>query len=167
MTLAVGMAIGLFVLLLACLELGRALGRRRRDEDSAGTAAAAGVVFAVLGLLVAFTFTTSASRFDERRQLVVQQANALGTAWLRVDVLPPARQPAIREDMRRWVALAADLTYRSQDPATYKATLKEADRLQSQVWRLGVAAVAETEAPTLNAFVLAPLNDWIDLTTIM
>jgi hypothetical protein len=43
-----------------------------------------GAVFGLLGLLIAFTFSGAASRFDDRRALIVEEANDIGTAWLRV-----------------------------------------------------------------------------------
>src|SRR5262249_4038387 len=67
--------ISLFVGMLVCLELGRRLGLRRLQEDSSaateGIGAVDGAVFAVLGLLIAFTFSGATARFDARRQLMV------------------------------------------------------------------------------------------------
>jgi hypothetical protein len=57
-----------------------------------------GAVFGLMGLLLAFTFSGAASRFEVRRQLIVQETNAIGTAYLRLDLLPPGDQPKMRED---------------------------------------------------------------------
>jgi hypothetical protein len=56
-----------------------------------------------MGLLIAFTFSGAASRFDTRRQLVVEEANAIGTAYLRLDLLPASAQSALRESFRRYL----------------------------------------------------------------
>ena len=56
-----------------------------------------------MGLLIAFTFSGAATRFDGRRQLIGEEANAIGTAYLRMDLLPQAAQPALREDFRNYV----------------------------------------------------------------
>ena len=86
--LVVFMAIGMMV----AMDLGRMLGRRERRFDPkgerAGLGALEGVVFALLGLIVAFTFSGSAERFDRRRTLVTTEVNSIGTAWLRLDLLP-------------------------------------------------------------------------------
>ena len=66
-------------------------------EDPAGALAGIGAVEgAVFGLLIAFTFSGAGTRFDTRRQLVVEETNAIGTAYLRLDLLPAALQPSLR-----------------------------------------------------------------------
>jgi len=52
---------------------------------------------ALLGLLLAFTFSGASSRFDARRHLIIEETNAIGTAYLRLGMLPAAAQPALRE----------------------------------------------------------------------
>ena len=78
--------------MLLCLEVGRRIGLRRRAKAAggavAGSGAMEGAVFALLGLLVAFSFSGAATRFDARRQLIVEETNAVGTAYLRLDLLP-------------------------------------------------------------------------------
>jgi hypothetical protein len=100
-------AVGLFLGMLALVELGRRLGTRQiaRDPDKgqAGAGVIDGAVFALFGLLVAFTFSGAASRFDSRRQLVVEEANDIGTAYLRTDLLPAETQPALRESFRKYL----------------------------------------------------------------
>jgi len=67
----------------------------------AGAGAVEGSVFGLLGLLIAFTFSGAAFRFDARRQLAVEETNAIGTAYLRLDLLPADKQPALRDSFRR------------------------------------------------------------------
>jgi hypothetical protein len=97
----------LFVGMLLFLEVGRRLGIRRLKDDSSaaaeGIGAVDGAVFAVLGLLIAFTFSGATTRFDARRQLIVEETNNIGTAYLRLDVLPADAQPALRESFRRYL----------------------------------------------------------------
>src|SRR4249919_3832924 len=86
--------------MLVCGEIGRRIGARRLARDPEGLAKGAGAaeaaVFGLLGLLIAFTFSGAASRFEERRHLVTREANAIGTAYLRIDLLPDDAQPAGR-----------------------------------------------------------------------
>jgi len=95
----------LFLALLGMIELGRRLGiskRTRHGTVSEGLGAVEGAVFGLLGLLIAFTFSGAASRFDSRRGLIVEEANDIGTAWLRIDVLPTEAQPALRDKFREY-----------------------------------------------------------------
>jgi hypothetical protein len=99
----------LLVGMLVTFEIGRRVGAARlaRDPDglAKGAGAAEGAVFALLGLLMAFTFSGAASRFDERRMLINTEANAIGTAWLRIDLLPDEAQPPMRDLFRRYADL--------------------------------------------------------------
>src|SRR5262245_22835515 len=91
---------GLLAGMLVCLELGRRLGVRRLERDPqgalAGLGAVEGAVFGLYGLLIAFTFSGAPARFDARRQLIAEEANAIGTAYLRIDLLAAESQPALR-----------------------------------------------------------------------
>jgi hypothetical protein len=103
---------GLFVGMLVLLETGRRLGLRQLAQDSeaaqAGFGVVGGAIFALMGLLIAFTFSGAASRFDTRRQLVVEEANTIGTAYLRLDLLPASAQPPLRESFRQYVEARLD-----------------------------------------------------------
>mgnify|MGYP003350587473 CR=1 FL=1 len=105
-------ALGLFLVMMLAVEGGRRIGRYRHGRDpesfSEGLGAAEGAIFALLGLLVAFTFSGAASRFEDRRHLITQEANDIGTAWLRIDLLPAADQPAMRDLFRRYTDLRID-----------------------------------------------------------
>src|SRR5688572_171592 len=97
----------LFVGTVVLLEAGRRLGASRLAADPegarAGVGAVEGSVFGLLGLLIAFTFSGAASRFDARRQLIVEETNHIGTAWLRLDLLAANEQPELRELFRRYM----------------------------------------------------------------
>ncbi len=105
--LLVGLAFALFVGMLVLQEVGRRIGRRRAEQKADATPAGTGVieaaVFALLGLLLAFQFGGAASRLDARRQLAVQEANALGTASLNLkpfNGFGPNRQPGLSRQRR-------------------------------------------------------------------
>ncbi|MEM9753653.1 MAG: hypothetical protein AAF916_09755 [Planctomycetota bacterium] len=159
--------LGLFVALLLGLEVGRFIGTRFRSESTGDglTGASEGVVFAVLGLLLAFTFTASAARFVERQHMIVDQANALSTAWLRLDVLDTEDTRSIREGMIEWTRLALFHADPATDPAERERLIARGAAIQLDAWRRTVDAVERDGRPSLSAFVLAPQNDWIDLST--
>src|ERR1700730_14002506 len=84
--LSIFFAVGLFGAMMLMLEAGRwiAVGQMAVDPEGAkaGLGAVVGVVFSLLGLLLAFTFSGAASRFDARKQLIVQEVNTLGQSVL-------------------------------------------------------------------------------------
>jgi hypothetical protein len=154
---------------LICIELGRRLGLRRMSvaaaAGSAGVGTVDGAVFALLGLLLAFTFSSAAARFDQRRTLIVQEANAIGTAYLRLELVPAASQPPLRAMLRRYVQTRIAAA-RAGEPAS-AAELAQSQVLQGEIWRHAVAATrADAAAGASPAMLLLPaLNDMFDLGT--
>ena len=86
---------------------GRRIGVRQIKEEgetaSKGLSAIEGAIFGLLGLILAFLFSGSLTRFDAARHLVVEEANYIGTAWLRIALLPADAQPSMRDLFRRYL----------------------------------------------------------------
>lgn len=165
-----GAAIGVFVGILAFLELGRWIGKRAMGRRVAAPLSSAEAlqtaVFALLGLLIAFTFSGALNRFDVRRSQAVDEANAIGTAYLRIALLPAPAQPRLRQLVREYVD-ARIATYRKlPDLQAARAELARSQELQSDIWQEAVAAVQspETGAGT-NLLVMPALNQMFDLAT--
>ena len=164
------LTLALFAGMLALLEFGRRIGMHRLaidpDGAQAGTGAVDGAVFALLGLLVAFTFSGAATRFDERRNLIVQEANDIGTAWLRVDLLPANAQPAMRDLFRRYLDARLDVYRKMPDLGAAQAELNRSNKLQGEIWRHAVAAGRmDGAAPSAPMLLLPALNQMFDITT--
>ncbi len=164
------LALGLFVGMVLLLELGRRIGVRRIANDpegaQAGTGAVDGAVFALLGLLIAFTFSGAATRFDERRNLIVQETNDIGTAYLRLDLLPASSQPALRDLFRRYVDSRLEVYRKLPDIEAARSELVRSNQLQGEIWSQAVAAGRMSEAPpAANMLLLPALNQMIDITT--
>jgi hypothetical protein len=159
----------LFFGMLACLEIGRELGQRARakglDAGAEGVGVVDSAVFALLGLLIAFTFSGAATRFDMRRQLLVRETNAIGTAYLRVDLLPTAAQPKLRESFRNYVD--ARLAFYQKLPDMDAAALETAryTTLQRDIWTQEVAACQQSSSPAVMSLAISSTNDMIDITT--
>jgi len=161
---------GLLLGMLAASEIGRRLGIARiaRDPEGLpkGVGAVEGAVFALLGLLLAFSFSGAASRFEDRRHLIREETNAIGTAYLRVDLLPADAQPELRDLFRRYLDGRLQ-TYRNvSDVAATQAKLVADQALQKEIWSKAVSASMRPGVPTPTAQLLLPaLNDMIDITT--
>lgn len=123
-------------------------------------------VLALLGLLLAFTVSGAGARFDAQQHLVVEETSAIGNAYLRLDMLPNAAQPALRENFRRYVDTRLDVYRKLPDIVAAKQELASANKLQEEIWRQAVAAVRADGAPPQAAIILLPaLNAMIDITT--
>lgn len=158
----------LFVGMLITFEFGRRIGvaRLKRDPEglTKGAGAAEGAVFGLLGLLMAFTFSGAASRFEARRFLIDTEANAIGTAYLRIDLLAEESQPPMRELFRRYADNRATV-YHGHDLDAAKAKLGEGAALQMEIWKQAVAACRLPGASSQATMLLLPaLNDMIDIT---
>jgi hypothetical protein len=159
----------LFVRMLILLEVGRriGIGQMARDPDGmhTGLGAIDGAVFGLLGLILAFTFSGAAARFDARRQLIVEETNAIGTAYLRLDLLPPDAQPALRDSFRRYLDVRLAI-YQFSSLAAARAEIAKANAQQGEIWRQGVAASRAVDAhPDAGKLLLPALNDMLDITT--
>jgi hypothetical protein len=158
------------LVLLAASEGGRRLGIAQMARDPGGLAkgigAAEAAVFGLLGLLLAFSFSGAASRFEDRRHLVTAEANAIGTAYLRLDLLPSDEQPAMKALFRRYLDARLE-TYRNpEDAAATMAELAHDEALQREIWQRAVAATTRPGMPNPPAMLLLPaLNEMIDITT--
>ena len=167
--LALLLASGLFAGMLLFLEFGHRLGRRFERIDSggahSGTGSVEGAVFALLGLLVAFTFSGAAARFDARRHLIVEEANDIGTAYLRLDLLPAEAQPALHELFRRYLDSRLAVYRNLPDIAAARAELARSSTLQGEIWSQAVAGCRAAGPQPCAILLLPALNAMIDITT--
>jgi hypothetical protein len=152
-------AIPLFLAMLLLLEAGHRLNVRRSIKPNATID---GAVFALFGLLLAFTFGGAISRYDSHRTLITEEANTIFTAYLRLDLLPPAQQPVLRQLFRDYVTSRLD-RYTSPD---VEPVSPETIRLQKEIWNHSFAAAAAPDAqPDAARLLLPALNNMIDITT--
>ena len=145
------------------LEVGRQLGERDIAVHGAGARAGVGIVdgavFGLLGLLVAFSFSGAATRFDNRRGLVAQQVTAMGVAWQRLDLLPLERRDALRSGFRRYLdALLVEYSSPTDRAAAYRenATVRSA---RETLWAEAVAVCLTPSGDAARMLLLPALNE--------
>jgi hypothetical protein len=160
--------VGLFLSMLAAAEVGRRIGMarlaRHAGELAKGGASTEAALFALFGLLIAFTFSGAASRFEDRRHLIADEANAIATAFSRVDLLPSGAQPPLRELFRRYVDVRYSV-YRGQDDAAVRAKLDDGAELQDAIWEMASLAVLQQGmSPATATLMLGSLNQMIEIT---
>jgi len=159
---------GLFIGMLILLETGRRIGLARiagEGDEGKGLAAVEGAVYGLLGLLIAFTFSGAASRYETRRHLIVEEANAIGTAYLRLDLLSAGAKDSLKEKFRRYVDLRLDYYRKIQDPEASRQSFDKSADLQGSIWNEAVAAGPAAPVQQAPMLLLPALNQMIDITT--
>ena len=154
--------------MLACLELGRRYGLRiskdARKEASAGKQIVEAAFFGLLSLLIAFSFSGAVSRFDHRRELIIEEANDIGTAYLRVDLLAPEAQPQMRDLFRAYLDSRLAIYRAIPDMDVVNRELAHSTELQNQIWSLAVSSTRSPGAhPNAGMLVINAFNTMIDI----
>jgi len=136
-------------------------GLRLRRKEAPQSAAIEGAVFALFGLLLAFTFSGAVTRYDAHRDLIVEERNDIGTAYLRLDLLPAQDQPALRQLFRDYVTSRLNLYSESRGAVSARS-----EELQLEIWQKSVAAAAAPGAnPDAAKLLLPALNVMFDITS--
>lgn len=156
--------------MLICLDIGRRIGRRwiadSKDGQKPSFGAVEGAVFALYGLLLAFTFSGAPSRLDARRHLIAEEANAISTAYLRLDLLGADTRPTVQQHFREYVDTRLSAYAKLPDVDAAKADLAASDRLQHAIWTETIEACNKPGADKDALKLLVPsLNAMIDITT--
>lgn len=152
-------AIVLTAVMLALLEVGRRIGTRHLTHDIAetrkGLAAVDGAIFSLLGLLVAFTFYGAAERFDVRRKMVIEEADAIGSAWSRLDTLDNDDRMALQELFRQYLDARLSTYRKPSQAAAAETSFTRSMRLQDAIWQRALTACARP-SPLPAANLLLP-----------
>jgi ABC-type glycerol-3-phosphate transport system permease component len=167
--LSLALAVGLFLGILACLELGYRAGRRTSEKHPEWAHEGIGVIeaaiFALLGLLLGFSFSGATSRLDTRRQLIVQEANAIGTAYLRLDELHAAEQPEMRRLFRDYLDARLRVYEALPDLKAAEQQIARASQLQLEIWSKAIAGSRVDSTQNTARLLLPALNEMMDVTT--
>ena len=155
--------------MLSLLEVGRRFGVRRRPKESenerGSLGTVEGAVFALFGLMVAFTFSGAATRFNEKRMLIAEEANAIGTAYLRLDLFP-RRRTELQDLFRRLSGFSTgDLSQTAEYGSSQDGNgqiQKDAGRDLDRSNRRYALPDSHRDAGKL---LLPALNNMIDMTT--
>lgn len=157
----------LFATLIAATELTFHLGRRSINNTTEAKktqiTAIQGSILGVLALLLGFTFSLSLQRYDSRSEAVVNEANAIGTAALRADLLPPAYRSDAKQHLREYLDLrirAGAISLDQQDER--QALVLQSNRVLDQIWRLAAEAASMEPNPVTTGLFIQAVNDVID-----
>lgn len=157
----------LFASIIVANELSFRIGRfiqdRTDSEIKTLTGAIQASILGLLALLLGFTFSMSMQRYDNRSLALIAEANAIGTATLRVKLLPTPYQAPFASLLREYVDLRTsiakiDLTHR-EDRKAYDRQIAE---LQGRLWALAAQVAHEEPNPVTAGLFIASLNEMID-----
>ena len=163
--LSIGTAVALFLGMLLFLEIGRRFGLRHsaaRGSALTGVGAVDGIVYALLSLLIGFTFAGAASRYDKRREIMLAEINAFSTAWQRIDLFPAEMQPPIRDAFKGYL----DTLLRAYDlPPGTPAEEREraaATRAQKVLWTRIVTSALDPAGEKARVLIMPSINEVFD-----
>lgn len=120
-----------------------------------------GAVLALLGLLLGFSFAMAVGRYDSRRSLVVDEANSIGTSWLRADFLPIAHATEVKSLLQHYTQLKLEAFGMAHRPAIV-IDAREIRKIHQALWAHASAAAAEQPSPIIASFITS-LNETLDL----
>lgn len=114
----------------------------------------------LLALLLGFSFAIAAASFSNRSNLIVREANAINTAWLRCDLMSDSERDHARDLLRKYADQRV-LYYNASENLTREASMAEAEALQEQIWN--VISTATKKSPEYTTALLPPFNAMIDI----
>jgi hypothetical protein len=150
------------VFISLAVEGGYRLGRWRRvrvaDEKEAPVGAMVGSILALFAFMLAFTFGMAATRFEARRQAILDEANAIGTTYLRTRLLPEQQRNASGRFLREYV----DVRVGGIKDGSVEQAITRSEELHTLLWAEAVRA-AEIQPGPITAIYIQSLNQMIDM----
>lgn len=158
-----GVLLGVAFVLCLAMEVGYRIGKwrhfRHPDERDQPVGAMVASILGLLALVLGFTFSLAAGRFEARRQVVLEEANAIGTAYLRTGLLPEPEGAEAARLLRHYV----DVRLRGIQEGRIAQVLEESEALHGVLWSQAVSAGRKTPDSITTGLFIQSLNDVIDL----
>ena len=157
--------IGMLIVLTLAIELpfryARACLSGELVDDDAWNTLQAGLI-TLAAFVLGLSFSQASSRFDDRRELVVKEANAIGTTWLRADQLPPAEAVRFRRILTNYTAARLASDENPGKPVAYRKSMQEGSQDQTALWN--IVSPRLRDHPSLGvSLLMQALNDTIDV----
>lgn len=147
---------------LLAVEIGFQFGKfwraRHQKDDVSGLGAMIGSTLGLWAFLLAFLVGIASNRFDERRFLVINEANSIGTTYLRAGFLPEPYASQTRELLREYAALRLKVV----ELATHESAKTRSDAIHAELWKMAEEAAKMNKDPIIASYI-SSLNETIDL----
>lgn len=154
------------VLFLIATEIGFRIGlwqsKRSDVPETSHTGILTGAILGLVSFLLAFTFGFAASNYSERRNTVLEEANAIGTAYLRADLLPDVEASEMRRLLRQYTEIRVAVTEPGVTIDGFFIAIRQSETIHLELWSL-VARIAKADPSPTNSLVVASVNNLIDL----
>ncbi|HEY9869327.1 MAG TPA: hypothetical protein V6D08_09190 [Candidatus Obscuribacterales bacterium] len=141
-------------------RLGAFFSSKSKPEHESSVGMMVQATLALLAFLLAFTFGIASDRFNDRRVLIIEEANAIGTTYLRADFLPEANRKVVQNLLREYVDLRVRL---QRDPNRLRQALADSNQLQQRLWQQAVTMGRANLDSDVAALFIESLNEMIDL----
>src|SRR5246127_5561764 len=153
------LAITLFVILLGGMFVGFLLGKNEARhgelESGAADSAVKGAVAGLAALLLAFSFSFAAGRYDQRATLTVREANSIRDAWLRVDLIEEPTRGRIQQLLRDYLEARLKYLGGGFDQEQIAATAAASQQLQQQIWQT-ISEQSRSDKQPGNVSIVVP-----------
>jgi len=153
--------IGLAAILLVS-EIGWQLGICSKDGGGSNITTLESAMLGLLALMLAFTFSMALSRFEARRDAVLNEANAIGTTALRARLLPDPYRSETLKLLREYVQLRIDIIQRGTSLAESNAIIDRSNALQEALWQQAKAIASKDRGLIPTGLFIQSLNQMID-----
>ena len=154
-------------LFLCAIEIGFRLGRREKSKDNELTKSQINMLQAaslgLLALLLGFTFSMALARFDTRKQLVLDEANTIGTTYLRAQLLPDPARKEVSDLLRRYVDVRLEFYQSGINQRKLQRVNEETDKIHKALWAYAIAAGGQDSRAIPTGLFIQTLNEVIDL----
>lgn len=158
-------AVGLFVGMLICFEWGHRLGRTgvEEEEKARGVGAVEGAVFALFGLVLAFSFSAAWERYEQRRHTIIEETNALHAAYMRIDLLPKQSQPDVHGAFRNYLDARMNAYRVANSSGDLEAAEADSDVARQALWD---TVIAQPRTLSSDLVLLPALNNAFEIGTM-
>ncbi len=157
----------LLISMAVAIETGFRIGRKCQESASAAAKshinAIQGSIIGILALVLGFTFSLALQRFDSRSEAVVDEANSIGTAYLRAQLLPAALREVAQAQLREYIDLRVqDGALTEANHGARDAILEKAAQAQMSIWNHALQAAAQEPNPVTSGLFVQSVNGLID-----
>lgn len=155
-------ASAVFLSIMIGFGLGSFNRNRRKNVKEVKLGSIIGAMLGLLAFILAFTFGAATSRFDAKKQLLLDEVNAIGTTFLRTDFLAESERAEAKKLLKKYVDIRVDVL---KNPKQLPQIILESEEIQSQLWSQVSSAPNKETDPILLGLYIQSLNEVIDLHT--